>query len=368
MRLCYIGNLRSIFVKRPVKWFADRGHELHIISPQPLQIRSRRVKVHFAALPARQQVIPGAALSLRAIKLRRLLRNIAPDVVHCHYALSSALPLLAASGFPRLLTVYGSDIYRPGGQIGEVTNLLALWRADAVAASSHEMMAFITQRYKLPQERIFHIRWGHNLRIFRPRPDARRILAKRFGITAEHLIFSPRGLQAVYNQRILLEAFPEVVARHPDTLLILLAKRFKGTFDINFLPDAVRAKVLVFKQYLSPAEMALFTAASDLTVSIPYSDQLSACLIQAMACGSIPLVSNLPVYRRTITDRENGFIVDPHDRETLAKAIMRVLDDKQRFRHEFAPRNRRIVEESLDEAMWMPRLEALYERLANGRS
>lgn len=366
MRLCYIGDLRSVFVKRPVKWFADRGHELHVISPHPLRIRSRRVRAHVAALPACQRVIPGAALGLRALGLHRLLRTIAPDVVHCHYALSSALPLLAARGFPRLLTVYGSDIYRPGGPVGEITNLLALWRADTVAASSHEMMAFIAQRYKLPYGRLVHIRWGHDLRLFRPRPEARRILAERFGITAEHLVFSPRGLQPIYNQRLLLEAFPEVVARHPGTLLVLLTKRFKGTFDLDFLPEAVRAKVLVIEQHLSPAEMALFTAASDLTVSIPASDQLSACIVQAMACGSIPLVSDLAVYRRTITDGENGFIVDPHDREALAKTIVKVLEDKQRFKREFAPRNRRIVEEHLDEAQWMPRLEALYERLANG--
>ena len=32
MRICYIGDAQSIHMQRWVEWFANKGHEIHLIS------------------------------------------------------------------------------------------------------------------------------------------------------------------------------------------------------------------------------------------------------------------------------------------------------------------------------------------------
>lgn len=32
MKICYIGNSQSIHLQRWVKWFSEKGHEVHLIT------------------------------------------------------------------------------------------------------------------------------------------------------------------------------------------------------------------------------------------------------------------------------------------------------------------------------------------------
>lgn len=49
--------------------------------------------------------------------------------------------------------------------------------------------------------------------------------------------------------------------------------------------------------------------------------------LEAMACGTVSLVSSIAGCREIIIDGLNGFIVDPHDRKTLSESILKVLSD-----------------------------------------
>jgi mannosylfructose-phosphate synthase len=51
--------------------------------------------------------------------------------------------------------------------------------------------------------------------------------------------------------------------------------------------------------------------------------------LEAMACGTVPIVSNVAGSKEVIIDGLNGFIVDTHDRKVLAGAIHKVLTDKK---------------------------------------
>jgi len=51
--------------------------------------------------------------------------------------------------------------------------------------------------------------------------------------------------------------------------------------------------------------------------------------MEAMACGTTPIVSNTAGSKEIIVDSLNGFIVDTHDRKKLAALILRVLSDRK---------------------------------------
>lgn len=51
--------------------------------------------------------------------------------------------------------------------------------------------------------------------------------------------------------------------------------------------------------------------------------------LEAMACGTVPIVSSVAGSREVIIDGLNGFIVDTHDRKQLAERIQQLLEDSK---------------------------------------
>lgn len=56
-------------------------------------------------------------------------------------------------------------------------------------------------------------------------------------------------------------------------------------------------------------------------VSIPESDATSISLLEAMACGSIPVVSDLPANREWIQSGVNGIVVEDLDSDFISEAL-----------------------------------------------
>ena len=44
MRICFVGSAKNIHMQRWTKWFAYRGHEIHLITSSPEKIEG--VKIH----------------------------------------------------------------------------------------------------------------------------------------------------------------------------------------------------------------------------------------------------------------------------------------------------------------------------------
>jgi len=51
--------------------------------------------------------------------------------------------------------------------------------------------------------------------------------------------------------------------------------------------------------------------------------------LEAMACGTVPIVSSIAGVREVIIDGLNGLVVDTHDRKTLASSILKFLEDEK---------------------------------------
>ncbi len=66
---------------------------------------------------------------------------------------------------------------------------------------------------------------------------------------------------------------------------------------------------------------------SDLFILASRYEPFGLTTMEAMACGTIPIVSSVAGSREIIVDGLNGFIVDTHDRRALAKTITTVLTD-----------------------------------------
>ncbi len=103
-----------------------------------------------------------------------------------------------------------------------------------------------------------------------------------------------------------------------------------------------------FRPVLSRAEMRAAFLRSPVTLSIPRSDATAASLLEAMAAGSLPIVSDLPANRQLVTDGVNGLVVPIDDVAATASALERAVNDSA-LRDSAAGANRAWVR---DQGSW----------------
>jgi glycosyltransferase involved in cell wall biosynthesis len=81
-----------------------------------------------------------------------------------------------------------------------------------------------------------------------------------------------------------------------------------------------------------------------------------------MACGSFPVVSDLPANREWIDSELNGLLVPAKDAPALAQALIRALEERE-LREKAQIINKQRVK---DKAIWeenMREMEELYRQL-----
>jgi glycosyltransferase involved in cell wall biosynthesis len=113
--------------------------------------------------------------------------------------------------------------------------------------------------------------------------------------------------------------------------------------------------------------MATTLFAGAVYVSTSLSDSTSVSLLEAMAAGTFPVVTDIEANHEWIDDGENGFLVPVDDPAALADRIHRALADRA-----LRERGRRLNQARIRErASWQDNMDevcALFERLVAGSS
>lgn len=136
MKIALISGASSIHTIRWANGLAEAGHEVHVITQhEPCDPLVPQVTVH--SFPFRGVL----GYYLMALKVRKLLHELKPDVVNAHFASGYATTARLVGVRPFVLSVWGSDVYdfpykSPLHKWLVRKNLMA---ADVVASTSYCM-------------------------------------------------------------------------------------------------------------------------------------------------------------------------------------------------------------------------------------
>jgi len=364
MRICYIADAGYIHTQRWVNYFAQRGHEIHLISTRLGDGYIEGVKFHLLTMVAPKIWALSKYLNavLWLIQARRLVRIIRPDVLDAHYITIEGY-LAVASGFhPLVLTAWGSDILIDPKQniLWKILTKYSLKKADLMICDSE---AVNNGLIKLGSDSsktrvIFH---GVDTQRFSPQ-QRDGALRNMLNISNSPTIISIRNLSPIYDVETLINAIPLVLSQAPVAKFIIggdgkqkgyledVANRLGVSENVNFIG------------WIPHNEIPKYTASSDIYVSTSLSDSASVSLQEAMACGLAPVVTDLPACREWVTDGENGFIVPTRDAPALADRIVYLLRNKE-VRRRFGETGRKIIKERAEFEKEMAKMERLYEEL-----
>lgn len=239
-----------------------------------------------------------AALLLHLPRAARWLRGVRPDWLHAHYLTSHGTLGWAAQrffGVPGRLagSAWGSDILvTPERSAGARWLTRCVLAACAVSTSDSRHMAERMQA--LGAREVMTFPFG--LEALPPEPAP--------GSKDDDLFFANRGLEPIYAPQRVLETFEAIVRQRPNARLVVA-----NDGSLRAALERRAGPRVRFVGRLPADEQARWYAQARWYLSLPRSDSVAVSVLEAMAHGCIPLLSDLPANRELVDDGRNGAIV-----------------------------------------------------------
>ena len=266
------------------------------------------------------------------IELRRVIREIKPDVIHTHLYVVPYVLLAAPRRIRKFHTVHNVAQKEAAGLLRVFMRLAYRFGNFTPVAISPLCAQTLEEVYHIPSSAFPCILNGVDTDRFSPMPIPHP--AFRFTTVGR--------MQPQKNHRLLIEAFASVHERHPDAELAIVGEGYlrpelEAYAASLGLTDAVH---MDGESEHVPEELN----ASDVFVMSSDYEGLPVVVLEAMACG-LPVVSTAAGgVVDLVSDGDNGFITPIGDAQALAKAMLAVREDGD-LRARMARRSRECAEQ-----------------------
>jgi len=320
MRIAFLGDGSLNHTKRWVEYFHQHEHEVLLISfeqvsgcPFPVhQLRKR--------LPTK---LLGYLAALRSV--RSELTSFRPHLVNALYVGGYGL-IGALSGIrPLVISSLGSDLLvdYPSSVIHRIQIRYAIGKADLITTDGENLSNMVVAM-GVPRERILKAYFGIDEHLFHPPSDSHRPDDSKGG---EVRIVSTRHLYKIYNIDLLIDSAPAILEKVNATFTICGDGPERTHLERKAATLGVSDR-FIFRGTLDPSAIAGELQGASVYVSTSRSDSTSVSLLEAMACGVPPVVTDIPANREWIQDGKNGFLVPLNDPQALAEAVITVIEDR----------------------------------------
>lgn len=394
MRVLYFTRDYTPHDHRFLTSLAESGNEVFCLRlerrGQQLEDRSlpqsiRQVRWQGGQRPFRWKELP---VLLGALK--RLLREIQPEVLHAGPIQTVAF-LGALSGFHPLVTMsWGSDLLKDAerNQAYRWITRYTLSRS-AVLVGDCQAVREKAVSFGYPAERTFIFPWGINLERFSPVDVASpaesvdadnaasavgatsaQAFRSRLGWQENFVVLSLRSWEPVYGIDVMLRGFAQAAREAPELRLLMLGGGSQASLVHRIIQDnGLRNQVYLGGQVNQGNLPAMYRAA-DLYVSASHSDGSSVSLMEALGCGLPVLVTDIPSNREWVTSEQQGWLFPDGDEQSLAQGILRALRQARQEPEKMAEMRRESRLRAEQRADWKVNFETLLRayRAAQGLS
>ncbi len=296
----------------------ERGHRSVLMAPPGSEaaLRAARDGFEVREVPMRSDLdLPGI------LAATRILREVAPDLVHLHTGRAAWLGGLAArrANLPAIVTRRMDRDVRRGWRTRMIYGSLTC----KVAAIS-ESVAAALEAGGVPKDRIALIRSSIDPDAFAPRVSRRELRAE-LGVAEDSIVVLTLG--ALVQRKgldVLFTALEQLsTAGHvPDVWIA-----GEGA-EQQALQSLARAKRLARVRFLGRrSDVAELLGAADLFAMPSRREGLGVAALEAMAAGCPVVASGVGGLAEVVESEVSGLLVAPEDPAALAEALGRLITD-----------------------------------------
>ena len=381
MKICFLAAANSLHSYRWIRFFADKGHDVHWLSLYRLSLDEYGLNLNSVRNLYYYEMNPPLTIPLTltlpltnifrifpAVKwLRGLLKDINPDLLHVHsvgiYGLVAAM-----SGFhPLVATAWGSDVLVRGrSRIKRPFVKYILNSADIITCDAKHMVHAMV-KLGADKKKISIINFGIDTNKFRP-AEKDEVLRTKLRIEGCPVVLSLRKFYPVYDIESLIKAIPIILKVLPDAKFIIVGSGPEEEYIKRLSKSLAVEESIRFTGNISNEELLKYLSFVDIYTSTALSDAgIASSTAEAMACGLPVVITDSGENSEWIKDGEGGFLVPVKSPEALAEKIVCLLKDND-LREKSGAANRKTIMEKNDYYKEMAKMEEIYDRVSGRNS
>ena len=295
----------------------------------------------------------------------KLVKKEKIDIIHSHWLVPQGLVGAICRkifGIPHITTVHGSDINTINkSKILSLICSFIICNSDKITTNSSYTKSAICSIDSRAKNTVEVVPMGVDINYSKSEDNTN--LKDVF--EAEYLILSVGRLIDWKGTKYLIIAMKEVIKIFPNVKLVLVGVGPEKE-NLEKLTEELNLKRnIIFTGYIEDVDLPKYYASSDIFVlpSIDingYTEGLGVVLLEAMACGTPVIGSNVGGISDIIEDGYNGFLVPEKSPPELADKIIELLSNKK-MAEEFSVNGLKIVREKFSWEIVCDRFARMYE-------
>lgn len=350
----------NVYVRELSRQLAERGHRVDIFTRSqdpavPHEVPGLEIGAYVHHIPAGPEApynkhrlfdyLPEFVDGVQAISQAN---GIQYDVYHSHYWLSGwvarelqknhyapIVQMFHTLGAMKNRVARRGDDHETERRI-EIEHEIMQFSDRIIAATPNDRQHMI-DLYAAPGDHIDVIPPGVDINLFHPIPqlDARERVATK----EDHTILFVGRIDPIKGIDVWFKAMAIVVDENPSLRGRLCICLVGGDVDDETEPDAELARLQALKDELGIAEMVTFLgrrsqeslpffyASADVVVMPSLYESFGMVALEAMACGTPVVASDVGGLSFVVRDGETGYLVPENDPEALAQCLGKLLRD-----------------------------------------
>lgn len=317
---------------------------------------------------------PGVASDRKAYqRLKQIIQEFQPDIVHTHAAKAGALGRRAAYAckVPVIVHTFHGHVFhsyfgRTKTQLFKLIERRLASRSEAIIAISDIQKKELTQQHRIcAPDKITVVPLGFDLQRFQDnREENRRMTRNQWSIADDELAIAIVGrLAPIKNHAFFLEVIQEASKRTKRTLKVFIVGDGENRLEIEQriagmqLPD--NCEIILTSWIL---DIAAFNAGMDIACLTSKNEGTPVSLIEAQASG-VPVIStDVGGVRDSVSDGKTGLIVTPGALSEYTQQLLRLIEDDA-LRTELSSNGWEFVRERFHFTRLVKDVEDLYRKL-----
>ena len=304
--------------------------------------------------------------------LRRLIRDLKPDVVHTHSSKAGILGRAAAwrERVPAVVhTIHGLAFHDRQSRIVRrvyvAAERFAAKRCHKIVGITQAMCdAFAAEGIGRP-EQFSVIPSGVDLEAFNQQTAMRDVTRRAYGIPVEAPVIGlVARLDPLKGHDDLLNVLPELLTKHPGLHLLFVGDGWHREALEKRVAENSWQQRAIFAGLVPPTQVPSLLRAMDIMALPSYQEGQGRTLVEALVCGCAVVGYDVGGIGEVCIDGRTGRLAAVGDMRQLSDVLMWMLDNPDQ-RKVLAQQGEQHVREKFSARIMVDKLEDLYAQTLN---
>lgn len=309
LRIAVVANANSIHTIRWVAWLKERNHEVCVFS-----LNEGDNSEYFGPEPPlNRSTIFNLGRDVRKTTkyLQSKVDEFKPDIVHGFFLINHGMYASRIEGYPKVMTAMGSDVLLAPNESKLLSWIVKRTIKRTNTVFGPPLLVNEIKKWTLDTELNSNI-IGIDCSLFKP-------LEKN-----KSIVFA-RGFKEVYNPLVVSEAIKLLESKLENYQFILCGD---GPLKSKSEEILKSCKNVEFTGHIDEEKLAELVGKAQLVLSPSLSDSIPLTILEAVACGTPVVASDIPANQNWADEELPVFIFDREDPINLAEKILEIIENK----------------------------------------